>query len=128
MNTADKKVHILSEPLRIASANVNQYYLLPAGTTLYYDKSLDEGPDRFYVYINVEGPRRKLEDLRRPDLIAPLTAHPLEQEDIVNAITKYPINKGDLVKLLNAKPLTRHEAQEIIDELQSYIAGLSSTR
>jgi hypothetical protein len=49
------KIHTLKSLLRVASPDRTRYYFLPPGTTLYYDDSLSEGLDRFYIYVNVEG-------------------------------------------------------------------------
>ena len=120
-NMLNKKVHVLQHPLRVASENQNQYYMLPKGTTLYYDDSLPEGADRFYVYINIEGSPLELKNLERSDLIIPLTAYPFEDKDIVNLVKDYPVNKKDLSKILNSEFLSKDDAQEIINYLQQYI-------
>ncbi|MDX2503287.1 MAG: hypothetical protein QNL62_02235 [Gammaproteobacteria bacterium] len=118
---SNKQIHVLQQPLRIASENQNQYYLLPMGTTLYYDASLPEGSDRFYIYINIEGNPLELVPLERPDLVIPLTAYSFEGEDIINLIKDYPVNKKDLIQILNTDSLSKDDAQEIINHLQQFI-------
>jgi hypothetical protein len=66
----------LKKPLRIATDKADERrYMLPPGTTLYFDKSMPEGFDRFHVYINVEGVSLRLEPLEREGMIAPLSGY-----------------------------------------------------
>lgn len=70
----NRKVHTLTKPLRIATANENDHFYLPVGTTLYLDASMDEGFDRYQVYINVQG-NLPLAPTEKPGLIAPLSGY-----------------------------------------------------
>jgi len=121
IDMTDTQIHVLKHPLRIASAARDEWYLLPAGTTLYYDDSMPEGFNRYRIYLNVEGSDL---DLAQSDryYIAPLSAYPIEGEDILNLIRSYPVNKEDLIGLLKATPLTAEDAGEIIDFLRNQIA------
>ncbi len=120
-NMPESKIHVLQQPLRIASENNTQYYLLPSGTSLYYDSTLPEGPDRFTVYLNIEGTELKLIDNEPSDLIDPLSAYPIEHEDIIDLIKNYPATKNDIKQVLKTKPIDIEDAQEIITYLQEYI-------
>jgi len=120
-NMSTKKIHVLQKPIRIASENSSQYYLLPSGTSLYYDSTLPEGHDRFTVYLNVEGTELKLNDNNPSDLIDPITAYPFEHEDIIDLLNNYPASKKDIMKILKAQPISTEDAQDIITYLQEYI-------
>jgi hypothetical protein len=121
IDMTDTRIHVLRHPLRIASAARDEWYLLPAGTTLYYDDSMPEGFDRYRIYLNVEGGDLDLSQVSDRYYIAPLSAYPIEGEDILRLIRSYPVNKEDLIGLLKAKPLTAEDAREIIDFLQNQI-------
>jgi len=122
---SDNKAYILKQPLRIESANVNNYLFLPQGTTLYYDDSFDEGFDRFYVYIDVKGEKLLLENIRRPDLIAPEWADIIRTgEYFMPLLADYPLTKDDLLSIFKQNPPERKDAEAIINYLKNYIKDI----
>lgn len=114
----EQKIHILTAPLKIATPDAARpYYLLPAGTTLYYDGSMPEGFDRYYVYFNVEGSPLTLSPVSPPGMIAPMSAYPLDKEELISLLAKYPLSRVDLQRILHANAITR---QELIDIVNAY--------
>lgn len=114
-----QRVHTLQKPLRIASKFSKHYYLLPAGTVLYFDTSLPEGMDRFFVYINIEGEELELEEVEKEGLIDPLTAYPIEKQDIVELLNAYPLSVDDLTRILNSQPISESDLQEIVKQFKN---------
>ena len=119
INLADSRIHVLAYPLRIASAAQNEWYLLPAGATLYYEDSMAEGYDRFRIYVNVEGAALDLTEAPFHNYVAPLSAYPIEGTDVLNLLQGYPVGKTDLIRLLKANPLSAEEAEEVIQFLRN---------
>lgn len=119
INMADTRIHVLAHPLRVASAAQDEWYLLPAGTTLYYEDSMPEGFDRYRIYVNVEGAALDLTDAPYQNYIAPLSAHPIEGDDVFHLLQGYPVSKEDLIRLLKANPLSPEEAEEMIQFLRN---------
>ncbi|MFY0574897.1 hypothetical protein ACN28S_11475 [Cystobacter fuscus] len=112
------QIHVLETPLKIATdTQAKQYYLLPAGTTLYYDGAMPEGFTRYKVYVNIEGKALSLAPMEKPGLIAPLTAYPLDKDELLALLAAYPLDKEDLTRILHSIPATR---RDIIEILNSY--------
>lgn len=110
------KVHTLKAPLLIASNEATKnLHLLPAGTTLYFDKSFAEGFSRYKVYINIDRMPLVLSDLSDPTEIDPIEARPLEKAELAKALRDYPLTRQDLEAILQAKHLTREEIKEVFD-------------
>jgi hypothetical protein len=73
------KVHTLTQPLIISSEQASKgLHMLPAGTTLYFDKSFPEGFTRYKVYINVDRMPLTLRDLPDASEIDPLEARAVD--------------------------------------------------
>jgi len=122
LNMCQKKIHIVKQPFRIAAPKGNHYYLFPPPETmLYFDKSLPDGTDRYYVYINIKGLPDDYKDLTGNRDIKSLTAYPIANTDISKMHDGYPVNKEESLKILNTQRLTKAEAQEVIDYLQQYL-------
>lgn len=123
---SDNSAYFLRKPIRVSSSNVNNYYFLPPGTTLYYDDSFSEGFDRFHVYIDVKGEKLLLEDISRPDLIAPETADVIRSgEYFMPLLADYPLTKNDLLSILKENPPeARKDAETIINHLKNYIKDM----
>jgi hypothetical protein len=111
-----RRVHVLQKPLKIASgSSTHGYYLLPAGTTLYFDQAMPEGFSRYYVYFNVEGEPLRLTEEERPGLIDPLTAYPIDKEELISLLDQYPLSKEDLARILQSISATRQDIIEILN-------------
>lgn len=103
VNKADSRIHVLAYPLRVASPAQNDWYLLPAGTTLYYEESMAEGFDRYRVYVNVEGAALEVTEAPFRNYIAPLSAYPIEGKDILPLLRGNPVSTTELIRLLSAR-------------------------
>lgn len=69
------KVHTLTQPLIILISEVSaSLHHLPAGATLYFDKSFPEGFTRYKVYVNVDRLPLTLRELSNATEIDPLEA------------------------------------------------------
>ncbi len=113
------KVHILEFPLLLSSrVDASTSSLLPAGTVMYYEKSLPEGFSRYRVYINTEKtlndlPLQILED---PTMIDPIWADAVQKEYLSKLIVGYPITKSELQKILKSPHLTKDEVREVLND------------
>jgi hypothetical protein len=120
-----KKIHIVKQPFRIAASKGNHYYLFPPPETmLYFDKSLPDGTDRYYVYIDIKGLPDDFQDLHGKHEIKSLRAYPIAAVDISKMRDGYPVNEEELLKILNTHRMTKAEAQEVIDYLQQYLKAI----
>jgi hypothetical protein len=113
------KVHILESPLLLSGrGDSNTFSLLPAGTTMYYEKSLPEGFSRYRVYINTEKTLNnlKLQALEDATMIDPIWADAVQKEDLSKLISDYPITKGELRKILKSPHLTKDDVNEVLSD------------
>jgi hypothetical protein len=79
-NRTITKVHRLETPMLLASnAQTKELYLLPAGTTLYFDKAFPEGFTGYRLYINIDRMPLALSTLADPTEIEPVEARPLDK-------------------------------------------------
>ncbi len=114
-----RQIHVLKAPLKIATNDqARPYYLLPAGTTLYFDQSMPEGFDRYFLYVNVEGVPLALTRPEPPDMVAPLTAYPLDREELSALLARYPLSRDDLARILHGSSLTRNDLIELLNTYQ----------
>ena len=110
------KVHRLKMPLILASDTpTKNLHLLPAGTTMYYDRSFPEGFARYKVYINVDRMPLTLVELDDPTEIDPIEARALDKNDLIRALRDYPLTRTDLEAILNSKHLSHQEIQEVLN-------------
>lgn len=70
-----KKIYVLKKPLKLPSPDPDKRHYLPPGTTLYFDKAMPEGFDRYYVYVNIFGEPLNAKPVPEKFFIAPLSAH-----------------------------------------------------
>jgi len=81
------QVHRLNSPLLLTSNTATKnVHLLPAGTTLYYDKSFPEGFARYRVYINIDRTPLALVELDDPTEIDPIDARFPDESHLVNLL------------------------------------------
>ena len=74
------KVHVTKQPMLVSSNTASTVmHLLPAGTTLYFDKSYPEGFTRYKVYVNVDRMPLALRELADPNEIDPLEARAFDK-------------------------------------------------
>jgi hypothetical protein len=111
------KIHTLEFPLLLAGTKENTpFHLLPAGTTLYLDKSYPEGFTRYIIYVNVDHFPLESHELSDPTLIKPITAFPLDKEDLKRLLIRNPITKGELASILKSGQLSKDEIRELLAE------------
>ncbi|WP_284335726.1 hypothetical protein [Comamonas sp. NoAH] len=110
-------VYKLEFPLMLTGAGeVKQTYLLPKGTSLYYDQSFPEGFARYKVYINVEGVMLEPKQVTEKFWLDPLTAFPIGAEQLKQLLFEYPLSKEDLVAVLNSKSLSKEDIRSLLEE------------
>ena len=110
-------VHKLEVPLMFNGAgSANHQYLLPEGTTLYYDQSFPEGFTRFKVYFNVEGVKLESHDSTEKFWIDPLTAFPVDQQQLRKLLKDYPISKAELSLILKSSNISKEEIRQLLTE------------
>jgi hypothetical protein len=111
------KVHTLEFPLMLASPSGNApLYLLPKGTTLYFDKAYPEGFTRYKVYINVDRFPLATTELSDPTIIKPITAFAMDKNDLQRLLERNPVTKDDLAAILKSGQLTKDEIRELLAE------------
>ena len=116
-----EKIHVLMEPM-IISSNVdgNVSHLLPAGTTLHFDKSYAEGFTRYRVYVNVDRMPLSLRDLNDPNEINPLEARAFDKSALAQALRDCLLTRQEIAATLQFQKLTKQDIREIFaDHLQS---------
>jgi hypothetical protein len=107
-------VHILEEPM-LLSANTagNGLHFLPAGTTLYFDKSYPEGFARYKVYVNVDRIPLTLRELADAHEIDPLEARAFDKPALIQLLRDYPITRQELAEILHSPQLSEQEMREV---------------
>ena len=111
------KVHILKQPMLVSSNTAGKVlHLLPAGTTLYLDKSYPEGFTRYKVYINVDRMPLTLRELADPNEVDPLEARAFDKPALIQALRDYPITRQELAEILHSPQLTKQEVQEVLED------------
>lgn len=109
------KIHKLKSPLILTSESpTRNLHLLPAGTTLYFDKSFPEGFTRYRVYINIDRMPLPLTDLTDPTEIDPIEARAIDKAELDTAQRDYPLTRQDLEKIINSSQLSREQIKEVL--------------
>ena len=112
-----QRFHTLEHPLMIdGSADTGHNYLLPAGTTLYFDHAFPEGFIRYRVYVNVEGVDLPSSTLDDPTEVSPLTAYPVDRGALAKLLREYPLTKGELASILKSSQLSKTDINELLIE------------
>ncbi len=110
-------VHQLTQPLLISGAgSPNTHYILPQGTSLYYDQAFPEGFVRYKVYINVEGVKLESREATEQFWLNPLTAFPVDAQSLRLLLKEHPLTKQDLAAILKNSAITKDEIREILRE------------
>ena len=111
------KVHTLKQPLLVSSNQPGKtLHMLPAGTTLYFDKSFPEGFTRYKVYVNIDRMPLALRDLNDSTEIDPIEARALDKEDLRRALRDYPLTRQELASILQSPHLTKDEVKEVLNQ------------
>lgn len=110
-------VHKLEAPLLFNGAgSAGHQYLLPAGTSLYYDQAFPEGFVRFKVYFNVEGVKLESRESTEKFWLDPLTAFPVDQSQLRKLLNDYPISKDELSSILKSGSISKEEIRQLLAE------------
>lgn len=111
------RVHKLKQPLMLSGAGADgQRYLLPAGTSLYYDQAYPEGFVRYKVYVNVEGVKLESTESTEKFWLDPLTAFPIDTESLKKLLRDYPLTREDVAAILGSGSLTKDEIRQLLLE------------
>jgi hypothetical protein len=102
----------------LGTAKKPNYYLLPSGTTLYYDGSLPEGVVRYRIYVNVEGVQHELQPVADPETISPATLYPVGKDDLISLLNAVKLDKDDVKAILSNGQFSDSDKKEIADMLQ----------
>jgi hypothetical protein len=107
------------EPLMIAGRGDDEnYYVLPRGTTLYYDQSYPEGFSRYMVYFNHQGVIAGEEVPMKPEyggtLIDPLWLTNVDADTLKEIFKRFPLSKKDVAEAIKANEITKDDLADII--------------
>ena len=114
---SNQKIHILEAPVLLQHDANEPFYLLPAGTTLFFDGSMPEGFDRYAVYVNFKG-KLSLKEVEKPNFRAPIWAYQIGKEDLVRLMAAYPLTKDDLSRILKSSKLKRQDLAEMLRDFE----------
>lgn len=108
-----------TEPLLIEGPNGDEHdYVLPLGTTLYYDKSYPEGFDRYLVYLNHKGVIAHEEVPMKPEyggaLIDPLWLSNIDADTLKDLFKRFPLSKDNVAAAVKANQITRDDLADIL--------------
>lgn len=110
-------VHKLKAPLMLAGGATNDHqYLLPAGTSLYFDQAFPEGFVRYKVYVNVEGVSLDVAPPTEKFWLDPLTAFPVGKEQLGKLLKDYPLTKDELRTILASGVLSKEDIKAVLEE------------
>jgi hypothetical protein len=110
-------VHELKQPLLLAGAgSPNAHYLLPQGTSLYYDQAFPEGFVRYKVYINVEGVKLESREANEKFWLNPLTAFPVDADNLSKLLREQPLTKEDLAAILKSGSISKADIRQLLRE------------
>jgi len=112
------------EPLQISpesGSDGSGCYILPAGTFLYYDDSMAEGFDRYFVYFNhqgkIEHEKVQVEEKWKGAFIAPLWLWNIDADELKDMFMRFPLTKEDVASAVRANKITRDDLIDIIRSL-----------
>lgn len=111
-------IHKLKEPLVLAGGEggAARTYLLPAGTSLYYDQAFPEGFVRYKVYVNVEGVDWEPKPTEEKFWIDPLSAFPVGRDQLAELIRNHPLTKEELRGILGGGCLSKDDIKAVLKE------------
>lgn len=110
-------IHKLKAPLMLAGGAVSKHnYLLPPGTTLYYERAYPEGFVRYKIYVNVEGTLLDVAPPTEKFWLDPLVAFPVGKEQLKKLLEDYPLSKDELRDILAGGTLSKDEIKSLLDE------------
>lgn len=105
----------LKEPALISSQIDQRRYLMPAGTVVYHQYSLEEGPGVYALEVMFDG-QLSMERLAADERGYPLGLFAIDTSDVKALLADYPLSKADLVRILKARQVTREELEQMVLE------------
>lgn len=109
------EIHTLKYPILLSGDNSNNlFHILPKGTTLYFDKTFDEGFDRYKVYINIKEPL-ELSTLDDPTKVRPIWGYTADKATLKSLLQDYPLTKNDLQSILKSGQLSKEDVKEVLN-------------
>ena len=111
-------VHKLDVPLLLAGGDASdaQHYLLPRGTSLYFDQAFPEGFVRYKVYVNVEGVKLESKETNDKFWLDPLVAFPVPANQLKKILKDQALTTGDLRAILGSGLISKTEIRELLKE------------
>lgn len=111
-------VHRLMEPMALAGGEggAARTYLLPAGTSLYFDQAFSEGFVRYKVYVNVAGVSWEPKPAEEEFWIDPLSAFPVGRDQLAELIRNHPLTREELRGILGGGSLSKDEVKALLRE------------
>ncbi len=107
------------EPMLIGGQNGDEnYYVLPMGATVYYDKSFSEGFSRYMVYFNHHGPivgdEVPMEPKYQGSLVDPLWLSDVDADTLKEIFKRFPLSKKDIAAAIKSNEITKDDLADII--------------
>jgi hypothetical protein len=110
-------VHKLAFPLLLSgSTDSSPNYLLPKGTSLYYDQAYPEGFIRYKIYVNVEGIKLESREATEKFWLDPLTAFPVDAEQLRKLLRDQPLSKDELASILQSGTISKADIRSLLEE------------
>jgi hypothetical protein len=110
-------VHKLQFPLLLTGSDQDsRQYILPKGTSLYFDQAFPEGFVRFKIYVNVEGIKLESHEATEKFWLDPLTAFPVDVNNLKKLLREYPLSKEDLSSILKSSSISKDEIKEVLSD------------
>lgn len=107
------------EPMLIGGKDGDEnYYVLPMGTTVYYEKSFSEGFSRYMVYFNHSGPivgdEVPMEPKYQGSLVDPLWLSDIDADTLKEIFKRFPLSKKDIAAAIKSNEITKDDLADII--------------
>jgi hypothetical protein len=116
-NEKPPMMHKLKAPLMLSGGTTSKHqYLLPAGTSLYYDQAFPEGFVRYKVYVNVEGVSLDVAPPADKFWLDPLVAFPVGKEQLKQLAENYPLTMDELREILASGAVSKEEIRQLLEE------------
>lgn len=111
-------VHKLEVPLLLAGGDASdgQHYLLPRGTSLYFDQAFPEGFVRYKIYVNVEGLKLESKETNDKFWLDPLVAFPVPSNQLRKILKDQALTKADLRAILGSGSISKDEIRALLEE------------
>jgi hypothetical protein len=107
-------IHVLQAPMLVRTKDPDKpYYLLPAGTALYFHGSMPEGFDRYFIYVNTRAQLPTAPE-EKPGLIDPIWVDPIDDQNLSGVLQKYPLTRNDLARILKAQKMKRADLEALL--------------